>query len=212
MCRIASRGASFLYHQARTGGAESVTAQSARQILTAVDKIDERYLSRLVGRARHNETRHPALNVGDFNDNDWPIMEYLLIDAAVVQPRAGGAKPARRMLLQRLRKHIAACLRADDERLLKRLYRRLLEFDTYISAALALELRLLDVLTDGIPPTLTLVASDDYLDIPEWISLYQGGRVSPRRSVSTYPGAGRDRLGEDRLRGTARGGRRHGPG
>ena len=182
--REASRGASFLYHQARTGGAESVTSQSARQILTAVDKIDERYLSRLVGRARHNETRHPALNVGDFNDNDWPIMEYLLIDAAVVQPRAGGAKPARRML-QRLRKHIAACLRADDERLLKRLYRRLLEFDTYISAALALELRLLDVLTDGIPPTLTLVASDDYLDIPEWISLYQGGRI-PRAGLCRH--------------------------
>ena len=183
--REASRGASFLYHQARTGGSETVTAQSARQILTAVDKIDERYLSRLVGRARHNETRHPALNVGDFNDNDWPIMEYLLIDAAVVQPRAGGAKPARRMLLQRLRKHIAACLRADDERLLKRLYRRLLEFDTYISAALALELRLLDVLTDGIPPTLALVASDDYLDIPEWAPLYQDGRV-PRAGLCRH--------------------------
>ena len=53
--REAVRGASFLYHQARTMGTETVTAQSARQILTAVDKIDERYLSRLVGRARHNE-------------------------------------------------------------------------------------------------------------------------------------------------------------
>ena len=183
--REAVRGASFLYHQARTGGTESVTSQSARRILTAVDKIDERYLARLVGRARHNETQRPALNAGDFTDNDWPIMEYLLIDAAVVQPRAGGAKPARRMLLQRLRKHIAACLRADDERLLKRLYRRLLEFDTYISAALALELRLLDVLTDGIPPTLGLVASDDYLDIPEWTSLYQGGRI-PRAGLCRH--------------------------
>ena len=183
--REAVRGASFLYHQARTMGTETVTAQSARQILTAVDKIDERYLSRLVGRARHNEPRRPALNVGDFNDNDWPIMEYLLINAAVVQPGAGGAKPARKMLLQGLRKHIGDCLRADDERLLKRLYRRLLEFDTYISAALALELRLLDVLTDGIPPALALVASDDYLDIPEWASLYQGGRV-PRAGLCRH--------------------------
>ena len=164
---------------------KTVTAQSARQILTAVDKIDERYLSRLVGRARHNETRRPALNVGDFNDNDWPIMEYLLTNAAVVQPGAGGAKPARRMLLQGLRKHIGDCLRADDGRLLKRLYRRLLEFDTYISAALALELRLLDVLTDGIPPALALVTSDDYLDIPEWTSLYQGGRV-PRAGLCRH--------------------------
>ena len=183
--REAVRGASFLYHQARTMGTETVTAQSARQILTAVDKIDERYLSRLAGRARHNEPRRPALNVGDFNDNDWPIMEYLLINAAVVQPGAGGAKPARRMLLQGLRKHVVDCLRSDDERPLKRLYRRLLEFDTYISAALALELRLLDVLTDGIPPALALVASDDYLDIPEWASLYQGGRV-PRAGLCRH--------------------------
>ena len=47
--RIASRGATFLYHQARAGGMDAVTVQSARQILNAVDKIDERYLNRLVG-------------------------------------------------------------------------------------------------------------------------------------------------------------------
>ena len=145
--REASRGASFLYHQARTGRSETVTAQSARQILTAVDKIDERYLARLVGRARRCERRRPALNVSDFNDEDWPIIEYLLIDAGVVQPRPGSAKLLCGTLLKRLRKHVTACLRQDDERPLGRLYRRLLELDRYISAALALELRLLDVLT-----------------------------------------------------------------
>ena len=50
--RIASRGATFLYHQARASNMETVTAQSARQILTAVDKFDDRYLTRLVARAR----------------------------------------------------------------------------------------------------------------------------------------------------------------
>ena len=183
--REAPRGASFLYHQARTMGTETVTAQSARQILRAVDDIDERYLSRLVGCARRNETRRPALSLKDFTDNDWPIMEYLLVNAADVQPGAGGAKPARRALLQRLRKHIAVCLRAGDERLLKHLYRRLLELDRYISAALALELRLVDVLTDSNLPAAARIASSDYLAIPEWASLYQGGRI-PRAGLCRH--------------------------
>ena len=183
--REAARGASFLYHQVRTGGTESVTAQSARQILTAVDKIDERYLSRLVGRARQSGTRRPVQSVRDFTDNDWTIMKLLLIHAAVVQPGAGRAKPARGMLLQGLRKHIAACLRADDERPLKALYRRLLEFDSYISAALALELRLVDALTDGCLPAVELPARGDYLDIPEWAPLYRGGQV-PRAGLCRH--------------------------
>ena len=183
--REAARGASFLYHQVRTGGTESVTAQSARQILTAVDKIDERYLSRLVGRARQSEIRRPSQNIKDFTDNDWTIMKLLLIHAAVVQPGAGRAKLARGMLLQGLRKHIATCLEADDERPLKALYRRLLEFDSYISAALALELRLVDALTDGCPPAIELPARGDFLDIPEWAPLYRGGRV-PRAGLCRH--------------------------
>ena len=183
--REAVRGASFLYHQARTMGTEAVTAQSARQILTAVDKIDERYLSRLAGRARQSEARRPAQNAGDFTDSDWPVLEYLLVNAAVVQPGAGGAKPARRMLLQGLRKHVVDCLRSDDERPLKRLYRRLLEFDSPISAALALELRLVDALTDGSLPAVELPVRDGYLAIPEWAPLYQGGRV-PRAGLCRH--------------------------
>ena len=170
--REALRSATFLYHQARTLSGEAVTAQSARQILSAVDKIDERYLTRLVGRARCGERRRPVLTVRDFADNDWPIMEYLLISAGVVQTQPGGAKPARKTLLQRLRKHVAACLRAQDDRPFKRLYRHLLELDRYISAALALELQLIDVVNDvsACEPQKTL---PDHLCIPEWGPLFR---------------------------------------
>ena len=125
--RIASRGATFLYHQARAGGMDAVTVQSARQILTAVDKIDERYLTRLVGQARRGERRRPALHPRDFADGDWPVMEHLLIGAGAVQTQAGRAKVPRKALLQRLRQHVGDGLRAEDERPLKRLYRGLFE-------------------------------------------------------------------------------------
>ena len=104
--RIASRGATFLYHQARAGGMDAVTVQSARQILTAVDQIDERYLSRLVGQARRGERRRTALHPRDFADGDWPVMEHLLTGAGVVPAQAGRAKVPHRALLQRLRQHV----------------------------------------------------------------------------------------------------------
>ena len=183
--REAARGASFLYHQARTGGTQSVTASSARQILRAVDDIDERYLSRLAGRARQGGARSPAQRLRDFTDSDFTIMEYLLVNAALAQRRAGGAKPARGMLLQGLRRHIADCLRADDARPLKALYRRLLELDSTISAALALELRLVDALTDGAAPAIEPPNRRDCLDIPEWAPLYRDGQV-PRAGLCRH--------------------------
>ena len=135
-----------------------------------MDKIDERYLTRLVGCARCGERRRPGLTVSDFVDNDWPIMEYLLISAGVVQTQRGCVKLARKTLLQRLRKHVVACLRAEDGRPFKRLYRHLLELDRYISAALALEL--IDVVNDvsACEPQKTL---PDHLCIPEWGPLFR---------------------------------------
>ena len=95
--RIASRGATFLYHQARAVNMNTVTAQSARQILTAVDKFDDRYLTRLVARARRGELPRTGLHPRDFAENDWPIIEHLLIGAAPSRPSPGAPGcPARR--------------------------------------------------------------------------------------------------------------------
>ena len=176
--RIASRGATFLYHQARAGGMDSVTVHSARQILTAVDQIDERYLSRLVGQARRGERRRTALHPRDFADGDWPVMEHLLTGAGVVPAQAGRAKVPHRALLQRLRQHIGAGLRAEDEGPLKRLYRGLFEMDRHISAGLALELGLIDAISSESAPE-PVEARTGHVQIPEWAPLFDGdGRVS----------------------------------
>ena len=175
--REASRSASFLFHQARAS-TESVTAHAARQILTAVDNIDECYLTRLVRRGRAGEARRTAQKVGDFAAEDWPIIEYLLVSAGLLPAGTGRAKPARGSLLLGLRKHVTDCLRADDERPLKALYRRLFELDRYISAPLALELRLIDVLCDVNART-RRQRPPDHLHIPEWAPLFPpAGRVS----------------------------------
>ena len=176
--RIASRGATFLYHQARAGGMDSVTVHSARQILTAVDKIDERYLSRLVGQARRGKRPRTALHPRDFADNDWPVMEHLLMGAGTVQTQAGRARVPRKALLQRLRKHVGSGLRAEDEGPLKRLYRGLFEMDRHISAGLALELGLIDAISSESAPE-PGEARTGHVRIPEWAPLFDPeGRVS----------------------------------
>ena len=176
--RIASRGATFLYHQARAGGMDSVTVQSARQILSAVDKIDERYLTRLVVQARRGKRPGTALHPRDFADGDWPVMEHLLTGAGVVPAQAGRAKVPRKTLLQRLRQHVGAGLRAEDEGPLKRLYRGLFEMDRHISAGLALELGLIDAISSESAPE-TGEARTGHVRIPEWAPLFDGdGRVS----------------------------------
>ena len=91
--REASRGATFLYHQARAGSMETVTVQSARQILSAVNEIDGQYLSRLACQARRSNVRRPVLGFKDFTKGDWNIMEYLLFSAGVVQATPGDKKP-----------------------------------------------------------------------------------------------------------------------
>ena len=183
--REASRGATFLYHQTRAGGMETVTVQSARQILTAADKIDGRYLSRLAWQARCSRIVRPALNVKDFSDGDWAIMEYLLISAGVVQATPRGKKPNRRSLLSRLRRHVDSCLQDKDATQLKRLYQGLFELDTPISAALALALRLVDVITELAPRTQP-EASADHLCIPEWAPLYRPCGQVPRSSLCRH--------------------------
>ena len=185
--RIASRNAMFLYHQARAGGMDSVTVHSARQILTAVNEIDERYLSRLAGQARRGERPRTGLHPRDFADGDWTVIEHLLIGigAGAVPTQPGRAQLSRKKLLPRLRKLMSDCLRARDESPLKRLYRCLFELDRQISAVLALELRLVDTLTDGSLPAVELPVRDGYLAIPEWAPLYQGGRV-PRAGLCRH--------------------------
>ena len=170
--RETSRTSTFLYHKARAQGVDQVTAQSAREILSEVDRIDDHYLDQMVQRARHCQVARPALTVKDFPDSDWHIVDYLLIGAGIVQVQPDSGKRNCRMQLQRLRKHMSACLEQDNDQLLKQLYKRLFEFDKSISAALALELRLVDNFVDADSQARSSTVSAGGLQVPEWAPLY----------------------------------------
>ena len=166
------RSSSFLYHQARAAGLDKLTAQSAASILTEVGKIDERYLARLAQQARRNSYGAGQLGIDEFQDGDWTALTMLLTTAGVSQAKIDGRR-GRKKVLRRLRRHVSACLKDKDD--MMRLYRRLLELDRPISAALALELRLVDNFVDD---SVRAPAQGACLTVPEWHPLFPAGQVS----------------------------------
>ena len=183
--REAQRGALFVYHQTRVGAMETVTVQSARQIVSNVNEIDGRYLSRLARRARQSNAMRPAWRLKDFTDDDYATMAILLIVAGAGPATLRGKTSNRRSLLQGLRRHMDACLQDEDDRLLKDLYQGLFELDTTITAALALELRLVDTIT-GFAPRKKPKAPAAHLCIPEWAPLYRPNGQVPRGNLCRH--------------------------
>ena len=177
--RIASRGATFLYHPG-PGGRDGHRDRPIGPANPERRGQIRRALPDPPGRAgaRAGERPRTALHPRDFADNDWPVMEHLLIGAGAVPTQAGRARLSRRALLQRLRRHMGTCLRDGDDSLLKRLYRGLFELDRHISAGMALELALIDAISDDCAPA-PGEALTDHVCIPEWAPLfYPQGRVS----------------------------------
>ena len=177
--REASINSTFLYHQVRAIGETIVTVQSARQLLSDADEIDGEFSDRMARRARQSRPARPAPGIQDFSGSDWRTIVYLLIGtgAAGALPEGNGKKTNRRQLLAQLRRHVAACLKDDNDAPLARLYRKLFELDAPISAALALTLRLVDAIPELAPRAKQSMAPADYLTIPEWAPLHQHGQV-----------------------------------
>ena len=180
------RTATFLYHKCIAQGVDEVTAQSAREILTEVDRIDDRYLDRLVQQARRCQAARRALTVRDFWDCDWPVVKHLLIGAGLMQALTdAGKQHARRAQLQQLRKHVSACLATDNGQMLKQFYKLLFEYDRPISAALALELRLVDSFVDT-DSRHSSAAPAGGLHVPEWAPLFGPAGWLDRRMLCRH--------------------------
>ena len=199
--RETSRTATFLYHRARAQGVDQVTAQSAREILTEANRIDEHYLGLLVKQAQkqskeqarelaQEQTRRPVvkrpkLNAKDFSNSDWSVVNHLLIGAGIVQARHDGGKQTPGTQLRRLRKHMSACLEKDNDKLLKKLYKRLFELDQAISAVLALELWLVDCFVDTDSGSGSSETADG-LKVEEWKPLYVPEGWIDRKSLCRH--------------------------
>ena len=165
--RQTTRTTTFLYHKTRVTHADAVTARKATEILERTHQLDERYLNLLVQRAKNREREYGQdLPVTDFDDTDWPVIHHLLVNAGNVRYR--NVREDHDKTLQELREYMNECLVEDSK--LNQLYQTLFDLDRPISAALAIELRLVDGFVDN--DGLRTDTGEDGLYVPEWTSLY----------------------------------------
>lgn len=167
--RQTTRSTRFLYHKARLEHVDAITARKATEIVESTHQLDERYLNLLVQRAKDPEREYAQdLPVTEFDDADWPVIDHLLINAGNI--RSGNVRkgPAKTKTLRELRKYVKECLVEDNK--LNQLYQTLFDLERPISAALAIELRLVDGFVDDDGHRTD--NNEDGLEVPEWSSLY----------------------------------------
>ena len=175
--RVASRSSLLLYHTGRIRLPETdVNASRAATMLEALDGADRRLVEWLAQRGRNGPVAAEgavAPSIGDFRDSDWPIVARLTRTAVT----SGRRKPPDE-LLAKLRKRVARALKSRSAQLLEDLYMEMFAINAFISAALAMELRLIDTVSakgSAVPPAVS--RSEGTFRIPEWRALFPLGCI-----------------------------------
>ena len=174
--REAGRNTRLHYHGMRIVGGDALTAQGAAYHAELMERTDRDILARLAERALEASRGGPAawemaiedrLVAGSLASHvDWPGRD----ESATAGGNAGDAA------LSRLRRLVAWCAEGPRERFVA-LYGRLLRLDQTISAALALELALIDRIVDGRrdgQPERPKAA----FRVPQWSALFPSGEVA----------------------------------
>ena len=179
--RLASRASVLQYHTGRIRVERAeVTADGAAGMKDALDGVDERLMNLLVQRARR---RPPSLKsaplkpgraaLADFRDSDWPIVARLTGTGSARGPKAP------RELRAKLRERVVQALNSRSAQSLTRLYTTLFALDKPMSAALAMELHLIDELvpTTGVAKEPPEPDPKGSFRVPEWHALFPHGRI-----------------------------------
>ena len=174
--RLASRTSLLQYHTGRIRvSSADVTADGAAVMKDVLDSADEGLIRSLVERARREQVaiRPGKASLPDFRDGDWPVVARLT-----------GTSNARRQetpkaLLTKLRKRVARALDNRTVQPLQRLYAELFALDQPISAALAMELHLIDAIVSPVAPVAMPPEPDagNAFRVPEWNALFPRGRI-----------------------------------
>ena len=171
--REARRNARLHYHGVRIAEKQSLTADVAAYQAGWMGRVDAAILADLAARALEAPARDRA--AGGISVEDRLVAEQLArgVDwPGRHAPATGGPGDA---ALARLRALVAWCAEGPRERFAA-LYAGLLRLDQTISAALALELRLIDGIADGRgggPER-----PRDAFRVPQWSALFPSGEVA----------------------------------
>ena len=174
--RTAHRKSLLLYHTGRVPGVDgTITARSAESLATALHTADDEIVSLLADRA----ALAPA------PEADTPPDLFALWDWQVIGRLSPGNARRPKTMLRRFRKRVAEAF--ENPSTLRKLYSDFCALDSPVSPYLARELGLIDGVGDGDLNVQERSAAPDEggLVVPEWESLYSGGRV-PRSALTRH--------------------------
>ena len=180
--RVAEPGATLTYHYARFSGASDITANATAELQTALRDVDERIIARLADRALADpRDADPA----PFESERWDRETLERLHAGLNGRDRSNPPSKRRRLAKAVGRAVDRAFRNRDRDALTRLYGRLFEIESPVSAKLARTLRLLDrIATRGAEPRRTLATPG--LCIPEWRVLYPPKGEVPRELLTRH--------------------------
>ena len=176
--RTAHRNCVLLYHNGRLPSVDGhLTAQGAVTIANALSSVNEATVALLVARALRGLAPAADTSADQFSPGDWHVIRRL----------GGGSARRAETALKLFRRRVAKAFE-DPQKRLGSLYSEFCALETSVSPHVALELGLIDAIGDGSLVTRqrdTATPEDGGLSVPEWASLYPGGRV-PRAALTRH--------------------------
>ena len=179
--RVAEPGAKLLYHHARAFPGAEVTASETAELQAALHAADQRLIGHLCDRVLAG-TRGVHDVPCESERSDRGVLERLyatLRDGRETKPRK------RRRLARAIGHALQRAANDADRETLARIYRRLFEVETPISAPLARTLRLIDRIgsrTGGAYASHGMPG----LSVPEWHALYPPDGEVPREALTRH--------------------------
>ena len=176
--RIAEPGAMLLYHAVRIPEVTQLTAHGCAALGMHLERIDELWIAQLIERALGNRGPREHYECG-------PEDESALRNLLGAKARGRRAKRTVGDLTRALERRAESAVAKGEGKRLARLYQRLFELDTYISAQVAYVLRLVDRIGTA-PATATQATGPVGLTIPEWRSLHPPVGAIPRAVLTRH--------------------------
>ena len=180
--RVAEPGAALFYHHARVANAGEITARAASAYRSALRKADERMIGYLVDRvlAVPPAGRDLAFESERADRHVLELLQGALERSGRKQPRG-----KRRRLARSVGRAVERARRDRDPETLGRIYRRLFEIETPISARLARTLGLIDRIGPAGPEPRPSSGGPG-LVIREWRALHPPAGEVPRESLTRH--------------------------
>ena len=180
--RVAEPGAKLLFHHAHLPNAGEITARAASHYRSALRKADERLIGYLVDRVLSVPTagRDPAF---ESERAERHVLE--LLNGALKRGDRKRTPGKRRRLARAVGRAVERARRDRDPETLRRIYRRLFEIETPISARLAQTLGLIDRIGRESPEPCASSGGRG-LVIPQWRALHPPAGEVPREVLTRH--------------------------